>query len=64
MLEQRRDFNVALSKYCNRLPCGEPGRCRQNLADYILDHLDSEHVAQARELLSLQGNYVSLTAQG
>ena len=38
--EQRRDFNVVLSKRCNRLPCGKPRRCRQNLPGCILDHLE------------------------
>ena len=39
-----------LSKRCNRLPCGEPGRCRQNLPGCILDHIDvPSTVAQARE---------------
>ena len=38
--EQRCDFNVVLSKRCNRLPCGEAGRCWQNLPGCILDHMD------------------------
>ena len=51
---QRRDFNVVLSKRGNRLPRGEPGRCRQNVPDCILDHMDvSSTVAEAGELLSL-----------
>ncbi len=50
--EQRRDFDLALSKYCNRLSCGEPGRCGQNLAGCTLDHLNARSTV-GRENLEL-----------
>jgi hypothetical protein len=55
--KQRRDFNVVLSKRGNRLTCGKPGRCRQNLPGSILDHMNvPSTVAEAGERLSSPAN--------